>query len=130
MRCGGAAKVVVVPESSVTENGNGVCCWAAHAGAMAWGSNNANVPSAAKRVRREILSIDLTSSGRATSGATVRGGVRTKCPAPLARRRVVRATAGILAWRSRVDGSALQLRDSAGLAPDFPRLVALCGCAD
>ena len=26
--------------------------------------------------------------------------------------------------------SALQLRDSAGLAPDFPRLVALCGCAN
>jgi hypothetical protein len=41
-----------------------------------------------------------------------------------------RATAGILAWRSRFGGSAIQLRDSAGLAPDFPRLVALCGCAD
>ena len=29
-----------------------------------------------------------------------------------------------------IGGSAIQLRDSAGLAPDFPRLVALCGCAD
>src|SRR5258707_12099631 len=63
MRCGGAAKVVVVPESSVMESGNGVGCWAAHAGAMAWGSNNASVPSAAKRVRRDILSIDLTLLG-------------------------------------------------------------------
>jgi len=46
--------------------------------------------------------------------------------------RAVPAKAGILACRSsrqeiseRID---LQLRDSAGLTPDFPRLIALCSC--